>query len=760
MKGWAARLGRCRLFARSGELLLVALVVGGLLWVVQAEHASLPVAARWADARIAAGEAAPAERERLVAEFRATYSWRDSEGRLAAYPVSHDSYYFLRLARNIVETGTPCPGSPPGEACRDTSVNPPHGRPMAGAASPHPWAIALVHEVLEATGSNPSMLFSGRLHNRLMLILCGLLVYLLVRGMAPSARPIAGLTAAVTLVLAPAVMTRSFGTDNDVWILALLLGGSVAAARLHEAAVEGRQRPLAAIAAGTAAGLLAATWGGWPFLLIMVASVAAIAIVETLRRRGAHRQSGVAVGSMIGLAGFVFLVLVTVLAPGLLSPGEVAAPGGGGEPPPDAFAAVAELVPPTPARLVDMFGWPVWLAAGVGLVAVLRRLWPWGARGFPALELLLLAWGAGALLLALRADRFLILLSPPLAMLAGLGVTALPALLPRPAVRQAVAAGIALALAAAVTTTALALVRDNRPQLNTAWVAVLNHLSRTAPADAVLTGWWDVGHWATYWSRRAVAVDGASLRSPRIHAVGRLLAADAAQPLNRLVNEAACGSGSDCGRPVYLLTSDLLLSQQGWMISGFWQPARARLVDELAAGQPPAEVQEPLATAARAVNGGLARSLFAAPGARIWSTGWAPCAVVADGGYHCPLDVTSENGWRIERFVVPGGRVADARLMARPQGGGEAVSVAPSMLRLATPEQLLDLPGDGPQDNPGVLLDTARRRVFLGTPAVLRSLVARLVLLDGRYDRHRFVRVASASTPDGHQVNAWRVRRR
>lgn len=752
-------LERCRRRLCGVELILVAVAVGGLLWALQAEQAALPVARRWAEARIAAGQAPPAARAKLEAAFRAAYSWRQADGALSAYPVGRDSYYFMRLARNIAQSGTPCPASPPGGACRDTLANAPAGRPMIDPTSPQPWAIALVYKALQAMNPSVSILEAGRLQNRLMLILCALLTYVVVRELAPYAPRTSAVTAAVLLVLTPVVMERTFGVDDDVWVLALTLLIVVACGRLLAAAAAGSWRPLAAVVVGAAGALQAATWGGWRFAFVMVVCAGAVALAEALRRGGGRRRRTAAVAGGLALAGLVFAGVATALIPNFFAAGGTA--GGAvsaSAPPPDVFASVAELALPTLGKGAARLGWPMILAAGIGLLVLLRRLWPWGAEGFPATALLVLAWGAGALVLAPRAERFLLLLAPPLAMLAGVAVGGLAALFRRTPLGWAVAPLAGLVLMGTAGAQAVALVRNNRPQLDSAWVQVLTKLRRTTPSNAVLVGWWDVGHWATFWAHRAVAVDGASLNNPRVNAVGRLLGADADHPLGALLRRAACGTTTACHRPVYLLTSSTLLRQQGWMISAFWRPARALWVDQLIAGKRPTGVPAALLAQARAVHTAMARALFAAPQARIWSTAWAPCRVEADGTYTCPLHVTSANGWLIERFVVPRGRVAQARLVARPIKGGAAVILVPSLLRLATAHRLLDVRGDAPPNNPGVLLDTVKRRAFLGSDALLRSLVARLVLLDGRYDRNRFELVAAGRTPLGGTVRAWRVR--
>jgi hypothetical protein len=59
---------------------------------------------------------------------------------------------------------------------------------------------------------------------------------------------------------------------------------------------------------------------------------------------------------------------------------------------------------------------------------------------------------------------------------------------------------------------------------------------------------------------------------------------------------------------------------------------------------------------------------------------------------------------------------------------------APAALLVAGPERVDDVPVDGVRDAElGVLVDTVRRRVLVGSPVLLRSTFTRLMFLDDRF---------------------------
>jgi hypothetical protein len=55
-----------------------------------------------------------------------------------------------------------------------------------------------------------------------------------------------------------------------------------------------------------------------------------------------------------------------------------------------------------------------------------------------------------------------------------------------------------------------------------------------------------------------------------------------------------------------------------------------------------------------------------------------------------------------------------------------------------------------------VLVDPEQKRVFVGTPGVVRSTLIRLALLDGRYSPG-FQKIADEVGVDRRRVTAWRI---
>lgn len=770
-------------------LLLIAAAGGG----VRHFHYTLPYAEIWAEGE--SGPDSPAAQNERADAYRADYGFRDEAGRWTSLPVGHDSYYFMRMARRIAATGTPC--TPGLDGCHDDLASAPTGRPVLDAWSPHPHAIAGVHRLWTAIDPARPILDSARVHAWLMMTLGGLTAFFLVRSAVGRGFPgwAGGVTAAIGLCLNPLIIQRTFGADDDVWILALMLAGGLCAVRAFDPAGAGIRRAAWAASAGAMAGTLSLAWGGWPFLAVVMTGLGLTAVVWPFirpRPLRAWREGACAVllvAAMILVMGAIAAVQIT--ADDLRAFLAIAANtvGTGAEPPPvdatpvpDAFASVAELTEPAWSDIARTIGWVMGGLAVVGLAAaawkIVRRIGGW----FPAAWILPVVWLLAGLSLAGDAERFGILLFPPVAILSGAGLAVVLSLLAgaqrnrgatqtRPAIAATAMTCIVVLVPVLVWGAAvwrgIETVSGNRPALGQRWVSVFSQLRDDSAEDAVLIGWWDVGHWATFWAERATVLDGATIGSPRTPAVARLLGADADGPIGALVASSACPDGENpigCGtRELYLLTSSDLLSIDGWMIAGFWDAERARLLDSFAAGDRTQNHSPEMQSEMAGVTSRRQRALFAAPQARIWSRDWHDCTVDENGRYDCGLDIGSADGWRLVSFRFDPAAPEEAHLILQPPESGDGTSgdrttARPAMLRVATASSLIEFHATPGSTRPGVLVDTAEQRVFVGMQPLLKSLVARLVLLDGRFDDHRATSVAQSTGLEGGTVRAWRLR--
>ncbi|HEY3189560.1 MAG TPA: STT3 domain-containing protein [Solirubrobacteraceae bacterium] len=351
------------------------------------------------------------------------------------------------------------------------------------------------------------------------------------------------------------------------WLLtgAVLTAGFAAAVLLSVLrALAGRERP--PVAVWTAAGSVV-------FALAMTAGVVA------------------AGGSIGGLSSAIVSTLVPAPPPA------PAAPTIGW---PDVFETVGELTRPQLANVAGLLEGPLYFfAAWLGLLLLLLpdRRWQWwhfavliggnflyrylvtttGLFGWHLARLLALpllaggalaivdrddrarlgglvvvAWFLAALVQSFAGLRFVMLLVPPFGILLGVAVGRLHAWVLRVTTRGLAAAWrprIAAALFAALAAVVIPIVgrgaaaaRAYLPVVHDAWWDALTRIRETAPPDAIVTAWWDYGHWIKYVAERRVTSDGSTLSGHVAHWIGRTLLAPTEREAIGLLRMLDCGS--------------------------------------------------------------------------------------------------------------------------------------------------------------------------------------------------------------------------
>jgi asparagine N-glycosylation enzyme membrane subunit Stt3 len=215
-----------------------------------------------------------------------------------------------------------------------------------------------------------------------------------------------------------------------------------------------------------------------------------------------------------------------------------------------------------------------------------------------------------------------------------------------------------------------------------------------------------------------------------------------------------------------MLTSDLF-NIPGWALAGFWDPyrayvmalardlPRARAVAAITAkfALPEADA-EALYAEALALRSEEDRTAFAAPDARLWSLGWTACR--EDGALlKCIADIIGTPATKLEVSLDPDDP-AQVKIVMRV-AGRPANEVVPALLAIARPDTIEEVTLPGPAAaNLALLIDPDGRRIFVATPGVAKSTLARLILLDGRYSK-LFGKVEDRLAFDGQRITTWRI---
>lgn len=423
-------------------------------------------------------------------------AWRADPGRTHydGRPVlsSYDGYYYLRQARDILESAyTPT----------DSLRLAPSG--IERRAAP-PLLSSLVAGVSRLTGVHWEWV---------AFFLPPLLAMSLILVLGPTARAFGGpamaMFCAVVGVLAPGYVSRtgmgSLDTDGLVvaftLLAALLPYGIVRAAGVRRYLYAGLL---------LANGALFFLW--WDMAPQVVAAICAASLLPACLYAALRRRDALPFLAVPFLAGLLWLLAVRGFREvwgyffGLL--GNFAYVWKAADP---VFPSLASSVlEQSPLSLFELATatvghWALFAVAVFGLrQAFVRR---------PREFLLLLPVSLGIGCMAFKAARFSIFLSPALAIGLGAAIESMIQARPGNGFRKAwPAAGCLLAGLALAALYRANLAHAFRPAVNGSWIAGAARMGAQTPRNAVIWAWWDEGHAIAYWSRRATICDGGHVR--------------------------------------------------------------------------------------------------------------------------------------------------------------------------------------------------------------------------------------------------------
>ncbi len=165
---------------------------------------------------------------------------------------------------------------------------------------------------------------------------------------------------------------------------------------------------------------------------------------------------------------------------------------------------------------------------------------------------LLLVWFAGTLYASTKGVRFILLLVPAFAIALGFSLTLIKDLVARLFARiigyekwlKIVFTCVVFLLLIPPFMYSLGISKQQVPSMNDAWYSALTKIKEESQEDAIVTSWWDFGHWFKALTDRAVTFDGSSQDSPMAHWVGRALQTSNEKESVGILRMLDCGSTS------------------------------------------------------------------------------------------------------------------------------------------------------------------------------------------------------------------------
>ncbi|MFH0877857.1 MAG: STT3 domain-containing protein, partial [Candidatus Omnitrophota bacterium] len=539
-----------------------------------------------------------------AAAFKNIY--RDADGHV--YLVGIDSYYWLRLLRNLLEKG-----HIGDRVVQGVDVDDLQGAPIDNATrrNVHLWLGVLFYKI--ASLVQPQVPLEPVLFYIPIFLSCVIAVFSFFVAKKLGANDLGAFFAAMAINLSPFFMVRSVGEwfDTDIYNVffpLLVFGTSLYA---FDAKTLRKRLGLCGLAALFLA-FYASTWKGWWFIFDLMVASGGLFILNlhqscaaSADERRMIREQAINLGLLAVLGSLFVLVFngVSVWKDFIAEPLRLSAVLKVTSLAmwPNVYWTVAELGPAEPADIIrSLGGYFIFFSGLFGLLYL--GLWERGLRdarrGFGLLCLIF--WISGVFYASMSVLRFILLLVVPVGLSFGLVISKCTAVLVQ-ATQRTLKKTHALAVRCAVMFILVLYLTFNIfmvhaslltaiPSMNDTWNAVLTRIKQKTSSDAVIVSWWDFGHWLKAVANRRVLFDGMTQNTPHAYwiAYGLLTdnekeAAGILRMINGYGNKAVAlleGEGVSVASAVGMIKKAVVMSPAAARIY-FAQTLKSKIADEL-----------------------------------------------------------------------------------------------------------------------------------------------------------------------------------
>lgn len=496
----------------------------------------------------------------------------------AAYLIGIDPYYWTRHARNILKNGHPGDVLDANGVPYDNHMLAPIGR-EAPKDMFHAYFLAWSYKTAHLLNSKAT-LESVTLYNpAILMALATLFAFLMGRRVAGN---LGGFFSALIVSIHSSILVRTTGgfSDTDPYqvIFPLLVGWLFLECFNAQSKFMKYFLP---ILTGATIGFYSFVWGGWWYLLLYV--MAAGGIYLTYYFITAYKTVGFkaifkgtkfsrtllilslvvvsAIPSIIYFSGSEFLLQMPQRIIGFVQIHEVGATYIW----PNVYITVAEQNEGTIGSAVDSMGGKTifYLSLlGILLPLIFKKLRD-EANMDVRYSVYLLIWLATTLWAVTRGVRFNLMVVAPFAIGIGMMIQILPLLIRkltkflRVENRYYILGSIGASFIFGLVLVGMFPFQDSGlwhqskniaflsgGDMNDAWWSGLSYIRVNSSSDAIVTSWWDFGHWFKYIADRPVTFDGTSQNNPQAHWVGRILATEDERYAAGILRMLDCGGNT------------------------------------------------------------------------------------------------------------------------------------------------------------------------------------------------------------------------
>lgn len=500
-------------------------------------------------------------------------SLQDDSGH--TYLLALDPYFWVRHAQNVVDHGHP------GDEIRngiwyDTYMLAPHGRNMPGDQL-HAYFEAYLYKLIRFF--NPEIpLTTVAFYTPIILVSLAIIpAFFIGRKIAGN---LGGFFSAVIIAVHPAILVRTMGgfADTDAYnvffplLIYWIFFEMFDADKLS-------YKYLFAVLCGFFVGLYSFAWGGWFYIFLFLLATIGLYLTYVLFINRKKIKEKIFIKGFLhrflfpSIALFGSLTLFVTLFRGvdqiLLIPRYAfnfinihtikTVPLW-----PNVFLTVAEQKEGTIPMIISQLGGTLlFYIAIIGILLTIFYVRDKGGRRDVKYGIFLLIWFLVTMWATTLGTRFALLIAVSFALAYGAFFGIIPSLLSKlfnyvdikgklpivfSVILSAMVGLLVINLIPFASTglwpSTLAGAKHDVPSMNDDWYGVLNKINQEAAPDAIISSWWDFGHWFKEIGNRSVTFDGTSQNTPQAHWIGKVLLTNNEDQAIAILRMLDCGANS------------------------------------------------------------------------------------------------------------------------------------------------------------------------------------------------------------------------
>ena len=215
-----------------------------------------------------------------------------------------DSYFFLRYARNLLNKGMYCDEIRDGQ-CWDNHMFAPVG--IQTTPSMHPYGMFYLYKFLHLINPTINLMQAAFLLPTFLAVLAAIAAFFVGRRIMNTT---GGFFAAMFLALSPMFLSRTLGSDTDIWNIMFPIIILWVFLEAFEAKSFVKKSILAAVA-GLLNGISSFAWGGWWYIFdIIIASLIIYLVFTFAKNYFKHKSFKKVIGEELRPAVIILVILI------------------------------------------------------------------------------------------------------------------------------------------------------------------------------------------------------------------------------------------------------------------------------------------------------------------------------------------------------------------------------------------------------------------------------------------------------------------